>query len=386
MWWLLETSVREAMEQAQKLGAAPTAEQQAKHEANYALSEDGGGSRIMTTAGASAEISIKGVLTKAPSFLAFLFGGGNTTYPEIVSALAQAEQDDTVESVTLAIDSPGGHFDGLFDTLAAIQGVTKPVTAKISNLGASAAYAIATQADTVIAANRAARIGSVGVVATFDVSDNEVFITSTDAPKKRPDVTTKAGRAMVREELDAMHEIFADAIAEGMGVSVDTVNAEFGQGATLLAGEALKRGMIDSIADTPLKAVKTAKKTTARKGGNQPEAGLMDLNELRTQHPDVYTAAMELGATQERDRVTAHLTMGEASGDTKTAFAAIKDGSEMTATLLATYSAASMRRNDIAARDDDDDNAGDNAGGDNDQDDDGGAVAALVESRLGTEV
>ena len=383
--WLLEASVRQAIEQAQKSGVMPTLQQQVEYEARYSASASESNWRILVVAGNNAEVAVKGVITKAPSFLAMLFGGGNTTYGEIISALAEAERDDTVDNITLSIDSPGGHFDGLFDTLAAIQSTTKPIKAIISNVGASAAFAIASQADEIVASNRAARIGSVGVAATFEVSDREITITSTDAPKKRPDVTTAEGRAMVREELDAMHKIFVDSIAEGRSVSTEKVNAEFGQGATLLAGEALKRGMIDAVAEPTLKVVESTKTTTARSGGNQPEAGNMDLKTLQAQHPDVYTAAVQQGVDQERDRVTAHLTMGEASGDTKTAYGAIKDGAEMTATLQATYMTAGMNRSDVTARQDDDASAdaGDNAGASDDQGDSADAVASMVETKLG---
>lgn len=387
MLWLLEASVRLMIEQAYKFGTLPTAQQQMDYEARYAASASETNSRLLTVAGNNAEVSVKGVLTKAPSFLAMIFGGGNTTYGEIISALAEAEADDTVDNITLAVDSPGGQFDGLFDAIAYIQGTSKPVKAVISGVAASAAFALASQADEVIASNRAARIGSVGVAATIGVDDREVTITSTEAPRKRPDVTTEEGRAMVREELDAMHEIFVEAIADGRSTTVEKVNAEFGRGATLLAGEALKRGMIDAVAGPPLKVVGRTKTTTARSGGNQPEAGNMDLKELETQHPDVYTAAVQLGTDQERDRVTAHLTMGESSGDNKTAYAAIKDGSGMTATLQATYMTAGMNRRDVADRQDDDDSstAGDNAGESKELGGSADAVASLVEAKLGLE-
>lgn len=382
--WLLEASVRQAMQLAQKAGFTPSAEQQAQFESRFGTGDPSvNDNRILTVAGDSAEISIKGVITKTPSFLAMIFGGGNTTYPEIIAAIAAAEQDDAVSNITYKIDSPGGHFEGLFDALAAMQAAKKPTKSIISGLAASAAFALATQADEVVASNIAARIGSVGVVATFYIDENEVIITSTDAPKKRPDVTTEEGKAMVLEELDAMHEIFVEAIASGRGTTVEKVNAEFGQGGTVLAKEALKRGMIDSVAAQPLKVVKITKTTTAN-SGNQPEANNMDLKQLQAQHPETFAAAVQQGATEERDRVTAHLTMGEASGDMKTACLAIKEGSAMTATLQATYMTAGMNRSDTANRQDDDDDAsaGDNA---NAQDDGGQAddVISIIESKLG---
>lgn len=223
------------------------------------------------------------------------------------------------------------------------------------------------------------------MVATFYNDENEISITSTNAPKKRPDITTEEGKAMVREELDAMHEIFVDAIAEGRSATVEKVNAEFGQGATLLAGEALKRGMIDAIAEPTLKAVKNTKSTTARSGGNQPEAGYMDLKTLKAQHPDVYAAAVQEGIDQERDRVTAHLIMGEKSGAMETASKAIKDGEAMTSTLQATYLTAGMNRSDVSTRQEEDAaaSAADNASASDDGADASDNVASLVEARLG---
>ena len=359
-------------------------EQQADYEALRVAHVAGASSRALSIEGATASVAVRGLLTQSPDFFATLFGFGNTTYGEIIAALSEAESDSNVKNIILDIDSPGGQFDGLFDVISAIQSASKPIKAVISNLGASAAYAIASQAQEIVANNRAARIGSVGVVATFEVCDREVTITSSEAPKKRPDVTTEEGQAMVREELDALHELFVESIADGRKTTVKTINAEFGQGATLLAGEALQRGMIDAIAEPKLSVVRAS--TTTAQRGNQPET-IMDLKTLKAQHPDVYSAAVQAGITQERDRVCAHLIMGETSGDTKTAFAAIKDGSEMTATLQATYLAAGMNKQDVDNRqaDDTDATAGDkaNAGSDGS---DAETVAHLVAKKFGVEV
>jgi ClpP class serine protease len=384
MLWLLEDSAYSTINNIYNSGVMPTAEQQIDYESRYSALDSQATSRLLTVSGNNAEVAIQGVMTKAPSFLAMLFGGSNTTYQEITNALNEAEADSKIESITLKIDSPGGQFDGLFDVLAAIQMINKPVKAFVSNVSASAAYAIASQADEIVASNRAARIGSIGVAATIDVNDSQVTITSTEAQKKRPDVTTVEGKAMVREELDAMHDIFVDAIAKGRNLTKKEINANFGQGATLLAEEALKRGMIDSIGETSLKLVESTKTTTAHSGGKQPETKGMNLKELKSQHPDVYSAAVEEGVNQERDRVTAHLTMGEASGDTQTAFEAIKNGSKMTNTLQAKYMTAGMNRNDVTKRQDDDKqaDAGDKATLSNAQDD-GNEVVRLVEARLG---
>lgn len=387
--WLLEHDAYESMQAAIASGSAPNAEQQAQYEATYISALTEGGSRILTVAGSSAEIAIKGVLTKSPSFLAMLFGGGNTTYSDIISALNEADANPEVGDIVLAIDSPGGSVDGLFDAVDTIKTIRKPIKAVGRNLVASAAYALASQADTIISSNDATRFGSIGVLASFMVYSDEVNITSTMAPKKAPDVTTPEGVAMVREELDAIHDLFVGAIADGRGGTADDINANFGQGGVLLAGEALKRGMIDSITVRPIQSIKNATTQTAASGGDKPKVKVMDLAELQAKHPEAYSAAVNVGVTQERDRVGAHLKMGESSGDMKTAINACLDGIGMTDTLTATYLSARMNRNDVNAATSDEATtaaAADNANAESDTAvSDAEKVAAGLEARFGTE-
>jgi len=115
----------------------------------------------------------------------------------------------------------------------------------------------------------------------------------------------------------------------------------------------------------------------------------MDINELKAKHPEIYAALIEEGHKQgvlaERDRVNAHLTLGNASGDTKTAFAAIEDGSVMTATIQAKYMAAGMNKRDMQDRVEDDKEAtpADDVNTDKDVETEAEAVAAAIEEKFG---
>lgn len=301
--------------------------------------------------GNTAQINIKGVLTKTPNFFAMFFGGGNTTYPDIISAVTRAESDPNVEKIVYKVDSPGGNVDGMFDAIAAMQMVKKPTKAIVDGTAASAAYALASQADTIEAASQTARVGSIGVVATFYLHDDEISVTSTNAPNKRPDVRTEEGKKIVREELDAYHDLFVDSIASGRNTSAKEVNAAFGQGSVFLAKQALKRGMIDVISGPRLKAVDSSNtgKTAASAGGM--EIKLMDLKTLIAEHPGVYEAAVNAGVEKERDRVSAHLIAGEHSGDMETAVKAAVEGTAMTEKLRTQYMMKAANRGDQTARD-----------------------------------
>jgi ClpP class serine protease len=294
--------------------------------------------------GQVAVIAVEGILTKAPDPFIRMFYGANTAYDDIIGQIAAAENDQNVKSIRFDIDSPGGNVDGLFDTLAVIANSEKPMSVSARN-AQSAAYGIAAAAGKIVATGIGAMFGSVGTAVTMAVSDDVITLTSTGAPEKRPDPKTEEGRASIIRQLDAIDDLFVDAIKNGRGVSPDVVRQNFGRGASFLAGEAESRGMIDGIAGVGLRVVEETQATAD--GGSE---AMMDLEELKTQHPAVYKAAAAEGASQERDRVAAHLTLGEKSGDLKTAFAAIRSGADLSMEIQAQYLAASMNRADVAER------------------------------------
>jgi len=364
MAWLIREDIFQAMSRAMAGGFVLKAEQQLQHEERSAPTAEGM-PRNLKIAGDVAEIRVEGALTQKPDFFAWLFGGGNTTYQQIQQALAIAAADPTIKRAVLYVDSPGGHVHGLFDCIAALDAFPKALSV-VASQACSAAYSLASVAGKIEGTNEAAEFGSIGVAARYFVSDNVVDVTSTEAPNKRPDVRTDEGKAVVRKELDDIHDLFVDAIAHGRSTTADKVNEKFGRGAVVLAREAKKLGMIDRIAKAALRPVDPADgpseesdpiDASAEVGGAATEKN-MDIELLKKQHPEVYSAVLEQGVAKERDRVTAHLTLGDASGDMKTAIAAINDGAEMTQTITAKYLAAGINRADRTARQTDSETAG----------------------------
>lgn len=70
----------------------------------------------------------------------------------------------------------------------------------------------------------------------------------------------------------------------------------------------------------------------------------MTLEELKAKEPAVYAQAVAAGVTQERNRVNAHLTLGETAGDVSVALKYIKDGSGISdMNIQAEYIAAGMK-------------------------------------------
>src|SRR6185503_1383040 len=107
-----------------------------------------------------AVIRLVDQMTKMPS----KFGGTSTVLTR--RAIRQAVEAEDIKSILLAIDSPGGMVAGTLELADEVaRAVTvKPVLAHIEDMGASAAYWVASQAQR-ITATRLSQVGSIGVFA-----------------------------------------------------------------------------------------------------------------------------------------------------------------------------------------------------------------------------
>ncbi len=85
-------------------------------------------------------------------------------------------------------------------------------------------------------------------------------------------------------------------------------------------------------------------------GNNNKEVISMNEEELKAKYPATYNAIFNAGKAEAMDQVTAHLTMGEASGSLELAVKNIKEGNGFTQTVQAEYQAEGMKNKDISNR------------------------------------
>jgi ClpP class serine protease len=272
MFWLLNTDMAARYERARSAHPVPTDAQlraYADARPNRAAALASGQPDCLAIAGDVAQITVDGLLTPQPDWLAwFLFG--NTAYSEIREALAAAEMNPAVKRVEWAFSSPGGMVDGFFETIAAIESSGKPSSVRAS-MACSAAYGLAAMAGPIEATSPASEFGSVGIVRTYyadgpAAQELAIDVTSTAAPNKRPDVRTPEGQAVVRSELDVQHELLVDAIARGRSRSgspttANDVNAKFGRGGSVFAEGAKAAGMIDKVPPRTAQTSRSSKAT-----------------------------------------------------------------------------------------------------------------------------
>jgi len=120
------------------------------------------------TADGIAHVELSGPLMKQVSSLS-----GGTSTVEARAQVRRAARDESIAAIVLRIDSPGGTVSGTQDLADEVAAAAqrKPVVAYIEDLGASAAYWIASQARAVYAANHSTLVGSIGTYAVlYDMS------------------------------------------------------------------------------------------------------------------------------------------------------------------------------------------------------------------------
>lgn len=185
------------------------------------------------------------------------FGGANTV--QIRQALRGAIADDAVKTIMLHVDSPGGTVAGTDELARDIKRAdgVKPVHAHIDDLGASAAYWIASQARK-ITAGHAAEVGSIGVYAVVEDTSSQaaldgvkVHVISTGPLKGalEPGTTVTAEQLnYVQERVDDMNQHFQSAIVRGRGEKMTGEQLkQASDGRVFGAAEARKLGLIDRV-------------------------------------------------------------------------------------------------------------------------------------------
>ncbi|MEK6852858.1 MAG: signal peptide peptidase SppA [Nanoarchaeota archaeon] len=202
-------------------------------------------------------VPVKGVISSSDS--GYLFFTEQATAPFITSCMDRALKDGTIKAVVLDIDSPGGGVVASARVAEKVEEVrgSKPVVAVIEELGASGAYWIASEADTIIA-NPFSLTGSIGVTASyleyggllnmFNVS-YERLVTG-----EYKDITTPyreltpRERQIILEKLGLIHEEFVNVISENRDIPKEDAE-RIANGLFYLGKEARELGLVDELGD-----------------------------------------------------------------------------------------------------------------------------------------
>lgn len=213
-----------------------------------------------------ARVILRGSMMKGQSS----FGGTSTV--QLRRDIRQAVNDPNVSGILLDIDSPGGTVAGTADLAAEVKTARKkkPVWAHIDDLGASAAYWVASQADQVFANDKTALVGSIGTLMTvYDYSGRaekdgvraHVFATGPLKGAGVPGAPISDEQASYFQSLvNESQTSFDAAVRTGRGMNA-TQLAAVRTGGVFSATQALDLKLIDGIRsiDRTLEALAQAK-------------------------------------------------------------------------------------------------------------------------------
>jgi ClpP class serine protease len=177
---------------------------------------------------------------------------GLVSIQALTADFLKLQKDARIKRIMLAFDSPGGDVTGISDFSTLIKASSKPTVGYVFGMCASAAYWIASACDTIYSVDTGV-IGGLGIVGTYRVRsapEGETVweIVSSQTPNKRFDMADDEARARLQKNADDLADVFLGAVASNMGVSLEKVTNDFGQGATMVALPALEAGMIHEIA------------------------------------------------------------------------------------------------------------------------------------------
>lgn len=271
-----------------------------------------------------AVIDVSGVLTKSLSFFSFLFGGSSMS--EIADTFRGAMADRDVKSILLRIDSPGGTVDGTQELSNAIHAGknSKPIIAFSDGMMASAAYWIASAADAIFISGDTVEVGSIGVVAThIDMSkQDEMFgekVTEITAGKYKRIASSHAalsddGKQYIQAQVDHIYSVFIADVARNRNISNEEALA-MADGKIFMGENAVKAGLVDGVStfDQIINQMSSGEMNLKNKQ-IQEETQVMDINQLKKDHPEVFQAAIEQGKKEMSESVSVQIATAKAEG------------------------------------------------------------------------
>lgn len=264
-----------------------------------------------SVSGGVATVKVRGLLV--PSMEADYSDWGITGYNHIAEYINRAEQDPSVSSIVLDVDSGGGYVAGINEPTQAIADATKPIETFVSGSMYSAAYWLGATADKITAKTNSG-VGSIGVY--------NVHVEQAEAYKERGvkfsmfrsgkwkgafnDFTALSDdeSAALQASVDENAQTFFNHVANSRGISAKTV--QDWEGNTFNATQAKDYGLIDNIANQP-----TQFNPMSEEDSMTLEQALAENKELQAQLSAKDAELQAFKATQRTDEIKA---LAEKSG------------------------------------------------------------------------
>lgn len=270
VWAVEESRFLSAVDHVRRLDLASHVLRQQSPESQALLAEQAGRDYAVFPGGI-AVINLVGPLMK---FVGSMQAGTSTIAAR--RAIRNAAADESVLGILLRIDSPGGTVAGTQDLASDVSFAAKkkPVHAYIEDLGASAAYWIASQAS-VISANATGLIGSIGTFAVVEDSSQAAAAEGIKVHVVRagdfkgsgvPGTPVPEGYLLeLQRVVNELNQHFLEGVAKGRKLSASAVR-QLADGRVHVGEAAKTLGLINSVGSFD-QAVAELRKATKPQSG-----------------------------------------------------------------------------------------------------------------------
>jgi signal peptide peptidase SppA len=261
---------------------------------------------------------------------------GLTSYEGVLAQINEAGADDSLNTVLLDINSPGGEAGGMFGLAKAVRTLSrkKKVIAVVNDMAASAAYGIASAASEIVISETSI-IGSIGVVLLHldrsgELDQKGVKPTLIHAGAHKVDGNSfgplsESVRASMQVEVDKIYNLFLEAVAAGRGARLDKRAARQTEARVFLGQDAVELGLADRVGT--FEDVLASLSGASRASGRPANGGLrMNIEENAEATASVESPAVAAvvdpapvaatSATSERVRIQSITTCAAAAGRT----------------------------------------------------------------------
>lgn len=202
-----------------------------------------------------ATVDIQGVMSRAGGFYS------GTATSDVAQQLEALGDNPEIKGVLLNINSPGGLFSGTKELADAVGTVaaSKPVYAAITDVGASAAYWVASQAHKIVAAPDA-MVGSIGTFTVVpdmsQMAENlgiTVHVIRADGTGEFKGAGTPGAPVSefqlseIKKHVTSRNEFFIAGVKQGRGLN-KTQLEQIADGRVFTADESVALGLVDEVA------------------------------------------------------------------------------------------------------------------------------------------
>ena len=223
--------------------------------------DEGEGYEYMSqVVGNVAVINIQGVLVNNADPYNRYFG--EVGYPEIKGAILDSVSDSNVDTILLLIDSPGGSAAGITEVSELLEALSAQykIHTHIEGMGCSGGYWLSCAAGSTITASTMAEVGSIGVISVLRsvyqmYKDNGIDMKVLRQGKYKAlgnpyEPISQEAEDDALSKMKVIYDIFLDVVAKARNISVPTLVDTAAEGRVFIGKDALRVGLIDSIAST----------------------------------------------------------------------------------------------------------------------------------------